>query len=123
MSGSLGLIGLSVVCGIVGQLSLKVGMTQVGLISTSSLQQPFALVTRVATSPFVVVGLLLYAAGAVTWLAVLSRVPLSLAYPLLGLSYAFTPLLASVLLHENVPSVRWLGVLAICLGVFLVSRG
>mgnify|MGYP005840338237 CR=1 FL=1 len=122
INSSLPLILVSVVCGVCGQLALKAGMTQVGHIGAEALAQPVQVAVKVLTSPLVIGGLGLYALGAAFWLTVLSRVPLSFAYPILALSYAITPLLAWLLLGEHVPSLRWLGIAAICLGVILVSR-
>ncbi len=122
MAETLPLILFSVLCGIGGQLTLKMGMTNVGQIDGGALAQPLAMVLRVLTTPLVVIGLGLYVLGAVAWLTVLSRVPLSFAYPILALSYAITPMLAWFLLGESVPSIRWLGVAVICVGVFFVSR-
>lgn len=122
MNSSLSLILVSLLCGIGGQITLKAGMTQVGHIGAEALAQPLAVVVRVLSSPLVIGGLGLYVLGAVAWLTVLSRVPLSFAYPFLALSYAFTPLLAWLILGESVPSLRWLGIATICLGVILVSR-
>lgn len=119
---SLALILVSVACGVGGQLSLKMGMTQVGRIDAQAISQPLHLALGVASNPLIIGGLGLYAFSAMVWLTVLSRVPLSFAYPLVALSYAFTPLMASLLLGESLPSLRWLGIATICVGVFLVSR-
>jgi drug/metabolite transporter (DMT)-like permease len=122
VSSSIPLILFSVLCGVAGQLTLKMGMTQVGRIGGEMLAQPLAAAMRVLTTPLVLGGLGLYVLGAVAWLTVLSRVPLSLAYPTLALAYAFTPLLAWLLLGESISGLRWLGVATICFGVVLVSR-
>lgn len=122
MNGSLPLILLTVLCGISGQVTLKAGMTHVGPVGGDGLTEPLGVVLRVLTNPLVIGGLGLYVLGAALWLTVLSRVPLSFAYPILALSYAFTPIVAWLLLGESVPSLRWLGILTICVGVFLVSR-
>ena len=122
MNNSLLLILASVACGVAGQITLKTGMAQVGQIGQAALAEPLGIAARVLGNPFVVGGLGLYVLGAVAWLTVLSRVPLSLAYPILAISYAFTPILAWALLGESVPSLRWLGIGTICLGVFIVSR-
>jgi multidrug transporter EmrE-like cation transporter len=122
VSSSLWLILLAVVCGVLGQLTLKIGMTGVGAIGGEALAQPVQVVLRVLTHPFVVVGLGLYVLGAVAWLTVLSRVPLSLAYPMLALGYAITPTLAWLVLGESLTSLRWVGIGTICLGVVLVAR-
>jgi drug/metabolite transporter (DMT)-like permease len=122
VSSSLFLILLSVGCGVSGQLTLKLGMTQVGRVGAEALAAPMQLAFKVATNPLVIGGLGLYVLGAVAWLTVLSRVPLSFAYPMLALSYAIVPVLAWMLLGEDVPSLRWAGIATICLGIFLVSR-
>src|SRR3712207_2389645 len=98
------------------------GMTQVGSIGAEALAEPVQIALRGLTSPLVLAGLALYVLGAMTWLTVLSRVPLSFAYPMLALSYAITPTLAWLILGENLPSERWMGIATICLGVFLISR-
>lgn len=122
MNGSLSLILFGVMCSVGGQITLKMGMSQIGRIGVEALVQPLQIALRVLTNPLVVAGLGLYVLGAAVWLTVLSRVPLSFAYPILALSYAFTPILAWMVLGESVPSLRWLGIATICLGIFLVSR-
>lgn len=122
MSTSILLIFFATACSAGGQLALKAGMSQVGRIGAGAFAQPFELVTRVAASPLVIGGLGLYAISMVSWLAVLSRVPLSFAYPLVAIGYLITAILAWLLLGESIPGIRWLGIATICLGVFLISR-
>ena len=122
ISNPIGLILVAAFFGVCGQLTLKMGMTQVGRLGTDALGEPLQIIARVFTSPLVVGGLTLYVAGAVVWLLVLSRSALSFAYPILAIGYAITPVLAWMLLGEQVNSIRWLGIAIICFGVFVVSR-
>src|SRR5579863_2293232 len=122
MGNSVALVVAAVIFGIGGQITLKMGMVRTGRIDAVALAHPIDLVLRVLGTPLVLGGLGLYVLGAVVWLTVLSRVPLSVAYPNLALSYAFTPVLAWLLLGESVPSFRWIGIGIICLGVLVVSR-
>lgn len=121
MGSSIILVLLAVACGVSGQLALKVGMTQIGRIGVEALAQPLPVAWRVLSSPLVIGGLACYALGAVFWLTVLSRVPLSLAYPMLALTYVAIPLLAWLLLGESVTGLRWVGISVICIGVLLVA--
>jgi multidrug transporter EmrE-like cation transporter len=121
-SNPIALILIAAFFGVCGQLSLKMGMMQVGALDGEALAEPLRVVARVLTSPLVLGGLLLYVAGAAVWLLVLSRSALSFAYPILAIGYAITPLLAWLLLGESTNAVRWIGIAAICLGVFVVSR-
>ncbi len=116
------LILIAVICSVAGQVTLKLGMTAVGAIGGEALAQPAQLVLRVATTPLVLVGLGLYALGAVAWMTVLSRVALSFAYPMLALTYAITPAAAWLVLGEALPAARWAGIAVICAGVFLIAR-
>jgi multidrug transporter EmrE-like cation transporter len=111
----------SVLIGAVGQLMLKKGMATMGPITLQWSQMP-PLLLRIATNPFVVAGLVVYMAGVVFWLAVLSRVDLSYAYPFASLGHV-TMLAASWLLfREPISPLRLLGTLIICAGVLIVSR-
>ena len=122
MQSALPLILLSAGIGVFGQLSLKLGMTRVGRIGNEALADPLGVLVRVLTTPMIIGGLGLYLIGAAVWMAVLSRVPLSFAYPVLAITYVFTPLLAWLMLRERIPAGRWLGIATICVGVFLVSQ-
>ena len=104
-----------------GQITLKLGMTAVGRIGTGTDVGDTA--RRIVTSPLVMLGLCLYGLGAIIWLVVLSRVSLSLAYPLLGLTYVVVTIAAYALLGENVSLLRWLGVLLVSIGVAVIAQG
>ncbi len=56
------------------------------------------------------------------WVFVLKKFEFSLAYPLISISYIFGLLAAHFLFHETISWNRWLGVLVIILGVFLVVQ-
>ena len=122
LTNPIGLILIAAFFGVCGQLSLKMGMTQVGQFDSTALSQPLQVVIRVITSPLVLGGLTLYVAGAGVWMLVLSRSALSFAYPILAIGYAITPMLAWLLLGESMNATRWIGIAVICLGVFVVSR-
>jgi multidrug transporter EmrE-like cation transporter len=53
---------------------------------------------------------------------VLSRIDLSMAYPLVSIAYIVTAIFSYFIFKENITLIRWIGIITICLGVFLVSR-
>ena len=107
---------------VTGELLLKTGMNKHGELNVSfSTLVPTA--AKLFSNPFVVVGFMFVFSGALFWLAVLSRWPLSLAYPLLSISYIIGISASVLFLKEKVTLVQVLGVLVIIIGVFLVSRG
>lgn len=58
----------------------------------------------------------------IIWLGLLRRIDFGMLYPLISLSYVFGLFAAKFILHEEVPTIRWVGVGIIFLGVFLVTR-
>lgn len=73
-------------------------------------------------NPSVLIGLMLYGISAICWLWVLSRVQLSLAYPVLALSFPLVVGGSYLLFGEGVSLIRWGGVGVIMLGVSLLAR-
>ncbi len=112
---------ISVLAGATGQILLKTGMNSMGPL-TLSFDQLFNILWRIGTNPYVVIGLFIYVTGTVFWLAALSRVDLSYAYPFASLSYVVMLLAAWFIFGENITPLRLLGTLVVGLGVFLISR-
>ena len=101
------------------QLMLKTGVASGG---TDPAASPTSSLTAFLTSPYVVGGLALYGLGAVVWLFVLARLPLTAAYPFVGLGFIMTMVLGMVVLGEVVSPVRIVGTLMIASGCVLVAR-
>ena len=112
---------ISVVASIIGQLLLKVGMNKMGSLTLSANQ--FLLTSwKMATNPYVFIGLAIYLAGTVFWLAALSRVDLSYAYPFASLSYVVMLVASWMMFDEKITLGRLIGTVVIGIGVFLISR-
>ncbi len=114
-------IVISVMLGVVGQLMLKQGMTVIGPQSLSPDKVP-TILWRIATSPWVVLGLLIYVSATFFWLIALSRVELSYAYPFASLSYVVMIGASWRLMGESPSLPRLGGVALICLGVIVISQ-
>lgn len=112
------LIIASVSLSALAQVSLKVGT---GAISARA-QSVDGEFVAFLQSPSILFGLGLYGIGAMLWLFVLARAPLSLAYPFVGLGFILTMLAGIALLGESVGPARLIGTLLIALGCVLVAR-
>lgn len=114
---------VAVLLGVVGQLLLKMGITQVGTLAFGSdLAGLIQLGLRVFGNLKVLGGFAAYGLSSLFWLVVLSKVDLSLAYPMLALNYVLVPLTAWLFLGEQVPTLRWLGAGVVIIGVVIISR-
>lgn len=103
------------------QLALKQGMRQIGEFEFA-LANALPVGWQVGTNPFVMLGLLCYVVSVGIWILVLSRVEVSLAYPMLSIGYVVNALAAWWLFGENLTPTRIAGIAVICFGVWLLSR-
>ena len=103
------------------QLLLKAGTNGLGIVTLAP-GDFTATLSRIAAEGHVLAGLALYRVSVVVWIAGLSRVPVSVAYPMLSLGYVVNALAAQYLFGEAVSMQRWLGIGFIVLGVWLVAR-
>ena len=111
----------SVSLAVAGQLTLKSAMERVGRIGSTEVSNPVATVKKVGSEPLLWIGLTLFGVSAIFWLVVLSHVPLSVAYPVVGLSYILIVGFSRFILHESVPMLRWLGVLIVAAGIGVIG--
>ena len=103
------------------QLLLKAGTNVLGVITLTPENWPGQF-GRIALEPHIVAGLGCYVVSVVVWIVGLSRVPVSIAYPMLSLGYIVNAVAAHYLLGEAVTLSRWLGIGFIVVGVWLVAR-
>ena len=115
------LIVYSVLLAALGQLLLKQGMIKVGRVS--SLTRVPSMLLAALLNPIVVAGLAVFGISALSWLVVLSRVKLSVAYPMVSLGYVAVVFFSWLIFKESVKPITILGCLTIAFGVFLISRG
>jgi drug/metabolite transporter (DMT)-like permease len=104
------------------QLLLKAGTNVLGVI-TLTRDNWAGEFGRMAVEPHFIGGVACYGISLIAWIIGLSRVPVSIAYPMLSLGYVINAVAAHYLLGESVSVVRWLGIGFIVLGVWLVARG
>ncbi|TWG85947.1 Membrane transporters of cations and cationic drugs [Cupriavidus gilardii J11] len=103
------------------QLLLKAGVNAVGTI-TLDRGTLFDTGLRVLAQWPVLAGLMLYVVSVGVWIVGLSRVEVSVAYPMLSLGYVVNAVAAWWLFGEIIGPLRLAGILLILAGVFLVAR-
>lgn len=114
---------LSIGLATAGQLLLKAGMTDIGVIEGVSVGDLVTLVRSVVGSWKALLGLALFGLSALFWLITLSRVPLSTAYPMVSLSYVLILTFSTLVLDERPPLLVWVGVALIMSGISFVGIG
>ncbi len=117
-----GLIWATLILLSFGQICLKLGLGKDGIPSAKN---PLRTVLNILTAmlkPKVLAGFCLYVIGTLFWLLVLSRVSLSIAFPLFSMSYFLVVILSATILHER---VNWrfaiTGLVLISIGVTFIG--
>jgi len=105
----------SVCLGATGQLLLKTGVKQIGKL------EGLTGVLGAFRNPKVLAGFAMYGISSLIYLKVLEKCDLSYAYPLIASSYVIVVLLSYFIFHEAVPPKRVLGLLCVCVGVYLIG--
>lgn len=118
---SLVLLVISVSFAVLGQLTLKSAMDDVGHIGREDVKNPIATILRAASEPKLWIGLAIFGVSAAFWIVVLSRVALTVAYPMVGLSYVVVVMIGRYYFHEHVPPLRWIGVSVVACGIALIG--
>ena len=103
------------------QLLLKAGTNSLGILIFNR-EAILSTLLRVALEPFIVVGLAVYILSFVIWIAALSKVDVSIAYPMLSIGYLINAVAAWYFFGEVVSHQKIAGLVTIMLGVYLVAR-
>jgi multidrug transporter EmrE-like cation transporter len=89
------------------------------------LRPPFSLAQAAVRLPFNVwfwAMAALYGVSMIYWIWLLSRVPVSIAYPISALSLGIVPLLSWMLYSEQLTIHYWLGLVFILIGITIITR-
>ena len=115
------LLMLGVLLNATAQLLLKAGTNRVGEFAFS-LENIVPIGVKLALNPPILGGLACYVVSVVVWILALSRVPVSVAYPMLSVGYIVNALAAWMLFGESLAAQKLIGIGFIIVGVFLVAR-
>jgi multidrug transporter EmrE-like cation transporter len=103
------------------QLLLKAGTNAVGHFEFSR-ENILPVGWQLATEPHIAGGIACYVISVVVWILALSRVEVSIAYPMLSIGYVVNALAAWWLFGEAVSLTRLTGIGIIIIGVYIVAR-
>ena len=103
------------------QLLIKAGMEKIGHFAFEwSNFTP--IVSQIAANPYIFIGLLFYVISVCVWMLVLSRVDVSIAYPMLSIGYVVNAIIAYYWLGEQLSMMRFTGIFIILIGVFILAK-
>jgi drug/metabolite transporter (DMT)-like permease len=115
------LILMMVTFGPLGNAMLSKGMKSIGPITIRSLPGLFHILYQVFTTGVIWLGMLSLLMFLLSYMLVLSWADYSYVQPASSFAYGVIALWGHFLLHETITPIRWIGVLTICVGVFVVG--
>lgn len=107
---------------VTGSLCFTRGMKQVGAPKTLQIQELWSLLSRALMAPLLSVGVFFLAVQFLLYVVLLSWADLSFVLPATALTDPVNVLGSRLILKEKVTATRWVGVLIICVGVYLITE-
>ena len=114
-------IFLGVALNACAQLLLKAGTNAIGRFELTA-ENIVPVGMKLAFEPHIAGGVACYVVSLVVWLIGLSRVDVSVAYPMLSIGYVLNAIAAWYLFGESFTAQKLIGIGFIIVGVFLVAR-
>ncbi len=118
---SFSLLMLGVFLNALAQLLLKAGTNAVGHFEFDA-GNIVPVGMKLAFEPHIMGGVACYVVSLVVWIMALSRVEVSIAYPMLSIGYVLNAVAAWYLFGEAVSMTRLAGIGIIIVGVYVVAR-
>lgn len=115
------LLMLGVSLNAMAQLLLKAGTNAIGQFDFSA-GNIVPVGMKLALEPHILGGVACYVVSLVVWILGLSRVEVSIAYPMLSVGYVLNAVAAWYLFGEAVSMTRLAGIGIIIVGVYIVAR-
>jgi multidrug transporter EmrE-like cation transporter len=112
------LLFIAVMLGVAGQFLFKTGLNKMGGEVELSIH-----IARLFFTPYIASGLFCYVLSTFIWLAALSRVPLSFAYPMLSTGYLIIYFISVMFLGEKYTHAKMAANLLIIMGITLLFWG
>ena len=105
---------------VAAQMCLKAAAVRLRDVRTRSAHK-LALLRKCVLNPFIITAFFLYGIGFILWLIVLSRLNVSIAYPMMSLGYVINAIAAYFLFKEPLSKKSFVGIIIIMLGIYLIT--
>ncbi len=114
------MLGIAIILNATANILMKLGMNRIG--SQAKTPPANSMVLRMATNPFILTGAVLFGLALVAYNIVLTKLSLSIAYPVLtSLAYCLVVLASWLILNERILPLQVLGFAFIITGVWMVA--
>jgi multidrug transporter EmrE-like cation transporter len=116
---TLGVILLSVLMNAIAQLVLSAALKGEAMFDSSA---PIKSALALALNPAIIFALFIYGMSVLSWMYVLSKVDVSLAYPFLGLGFVFVAVISYLFMSEPLNAQKMIGIVTVAIGIIILAR-
>ena len=115
------LLGIAIITTVLSQLLFKQGMNILGAINFS-LANTISLAINVIKSPYLLTGLFFYGLSFLLWLIVLSKMKLSIVYPITSANFVLVIIASYFLFGEKLSNMQYVSILVIIIGIITLAK-
>jgi len=115
------LLGMAILTAVLSQLLFKQGVSELGNMKFS-VSNTGLMIANVFRNPFLLTGLFFYGISFILWLFVLSKIKLSVVYPITSMNFVLVIIASYYLFDEKLSLFQYAGILLIIVGVLALSK-
>jgi multidrug transporter EmrE-like cation transporter len=112
----------SVLFTVYGQLVVKWRVAKAGTLP-GTLSEKISFLVQLLLNPWIMSGIAAGFFALLCWMAAMTKLELSFAYPFMSLAFVLVLIFSALLFHETVTAPKILGMLLIIVGIIVTSRG
>ena len=119
-----GMLTLSVVFNAFGVFVIKLKLNEMGPIGVADWKATIGYFFLLLKSPLIVLGVIVFFLSPFLFTIALSRMEMTIAYPVqIGMNFFLLILLSVLFLGEQLTLYKFLGIFLICAGIYLLNKG
>ena len=115
-------IFLTIILTVCNQLIIKSQVLKLGPLPANR-QELFLYLLNIGSNPWIWVAFVLTALAALSWVMAMTKLPLNVAYPYMGLCFVFVMLFSRILFKDPLTLIKMVGLSLIVLGITVASQG
>jgi multidrug transporter EmrE-like cation transporter len=113
---------ITILSTVVGQVLMKKGVILSGPIPSDTREQIIYIIRSLFYNPYILGGLILAVITTISWIATISKLQLSFAYPFMSLAFPLVLVASGIFFGENISPMRWIGIMVIMIGLIIVAK-
>lgn len=113
---------LTILLTVYGQLAIKFQVIKAGAFPQGNLEK-IEFLLRLLLNPWIISAFVAALLASVAWMAAMTKLQLSFAYPFMSLAFILVMVFSSILFNEPITTHKVIGLLLVVVGLAIGSQG